>query len=259
MREPVSLETNVARTAGGAVARWRYFCHHNVGSGDMVYGLIRLSALRAAGTFRSVLRPDRLLMAELSLQGQIRQVPEVLWFRRQTGASVERQGSTLFLPGEQPPCFALPPWLQHSIVLREVYIDGTTPLPLSPGQVWRMIVRYNLTYGWKHFRKTETSHAIVRGYDHAIWARKITKHHILHAVHDGLIAARVLRGRAKRKARLARYHVAVAAHRTWGGALSVACAQGRRLRSIGRRAVYHALVLTHRVGLRGPRNRGAEE
>ena len=72
--------------------RWRRFCHEGVGSGDMVYGLMRLDALRRAGIFRRVLRPDRLLMAELTLQGRIRQVPEVLWFRRQSeGTSVERQ------------------------------------------------------------------------------------------------------------------------------------------------------------------------
>ena len=68
----------------------------------MVYGLMRLDALQAAGIFRRVLRPDRLLMAELTLQRRFRQVPEVLWFRRQSEtASVERQRATLVLAGRR--------------------------------------------------------------------------------------------------------------------------------------------------------------
>ena len=116
------------------VARWRHFCRHGVGSGDMVYGLMRVAALRKAGIFRRVLRPDRLLVAEMSLQGQTRQVPEVLWFRRQSGeASVNRQSTTLFLPGEEPPGFSLPPWLQHARLLRREYIDNAEPpLRLPP-------------------------------------------------------------------------------------------------------------------------------
>ena len=82
-------------------ARWRLFNRSDaVAAGDMVYGLMRASAMREAGVFREVLCPDRLLLAELTLRGQIRQVPEVLWYRRQFAAgSVERQRSTLFAPG----------------------------------------------------------------------------------------------------------------------------------------------------------------
>ena len=86
-------------------ARWTLFNRSDsVAAGDMVYGLMRVNAVRDAGVFREVLCPDRLLLAELTLRGQIRQVPEVLWYRRQfdTG-SVERQRSTLFAPGAQPP------------------------------------------------------------------------------------------------------------------------------------------------------------
>ena len=83
-------------------SRWRRFCHDGIGSGDMVYGLMRLDALLAAGVFRRVLRPDRLLMAELTLQGRFRQVPEALWFRRQPEtASVDRQRFSLVLAGRR--------------------------------------------------------------------------------------------------------------------------------------------------------------
>ena len=86
----------------------------------MVYGLMRLEALNKAGIFRRVLRPDRLLIAELTLYGGVRQVPEVLWFRRESsGASVDRQRHTLVLAGDEPKWFHAPPWLQHSIVLVE--------------------------------------------------------------------------------------------------------------------------------------------
>jgi len=201
-------------------ARWRHFCNEGVGAGDMVYGLIRLSALRRAGIFRDVLRPDRLLMAELTLQGRIRQVPEALWFRRQSnGTSVERQRTTLLRPGQEPRWFFLPPWLQHTLVLWREYAttphDGVAPLPRAR---WiRMLLRYQLTYAGRHFRKTDTSHAMGRTINRAVLARKRTKHHFHHTVYHTLVGARALRG---------------------------------RLRRVFRRGVYEALMLTHRLGLR---------
>src|SRR6476659_6672360 len=92
------------------------------------------------------------------------------------------------------------------------------PLPLSRA-AWRgMLVRYTLTYGWKHFRKTEASHAVGRGIDNVIWVKKITKHYWHHAVYNTLVGARL----------------------AWG-----------HTRRLGRRALYEALVLMHRLGLRG--------
>jgi len=200
--------------------RWRHFCREGVGSGDMVYGLMRMGALHRAGIFREVLRPDRLLMAELTLQGRIRQVPETLWFRRQSnGTSVERQHSTLLLPGREPRWFFLPPWLQHTVVLWREYAtaphDGVAPL--SRAQWTRMLLRYQLTYAARHFRKTDTSHAMGRTINRVVLARKRTKHHYHHAVYKTLVAARALRGRMRRALR---------------------------------RGVYEALTLTHRLGLR---------
>jgi len=92
------------------------------------------------------------------------------------------------------------------------------PLPLSRA-AWRgMLLRYSLTYGWKHFRKTEASHAVGRGIDNAIWVKKITKHHWHHAVYNTLVGARA----------------------AWG-----------RTRRLARRGLYEVLTLTHRLGLRG--------
>jgi len=204
--------------------RWSYFCRHVVGSGDMVYGLMRVDALRQAGTFRTVLRPDRLLIAELTLIGRIRQVPEVLWFRRQSAAtSVSRQQHTLVLPGERPRWFGALPWLQHARVIWREYVQPEPrPIPLPTGQWVRMVALYQVCYGWRHLRKSETSHAVGRGIDNVIWVKKITRHYYHHAVYHALVGGRFLFG---------------------------------RLRRLGRRALYHVLVLMHRVGLR----RGNEE
>jgi glycosyltransferase involved in cell wall biosynthesis len=201
-------------------SRWRHMCHAAVGAGDMVYGLMRLSALGRAGIFRRVLRPDRLLIAELILVGGVRQVPEALWFRRESnGASVDRQRHTLVLAGDEPKWFHAPPWFQHSVVLWNEYAKPEPPpLPLSR-MAWRgMLLRYSLTYGWKHFRKTEASHAVGRGIDNAIWTKKITKHYWHHAVYNILVGGRA----------------------AWG-----------RTRRLARRALYEVLTLTHRLGLRG--------
>jgi hypothetical protein len=199
--------------------RWRAFCL-SVGSGDMVYGLMRLDALRRAGTHRTALRPDRLLMAELTLQGRIRQVPEVLWFRRQSaGTSVERQRVTLLPPGASTPAFFWVPWLHHALVLwREYAVPAPPPLPITRWQWVRMLLRYQVTYVWKGFRKTDASHSMERVAAFVWWARKLPQHYYRHAVYNTLVGGRFV----------------------WG-----------RLRRAGKRALYEALVLTHRLGLRG--------
>jgi hypothetical protein len=201
-------------------ARWTHFCRHGVGAGDMVYGLMRLDALRRTGVFRTVLRPDRLAVAELTLFGRIHQVPQLLWFRRQSAeSSIARQRLTLVLPGQEPEGFSAPPWLQHARVLwREYAASESPPLPLSRRAWARMLVEYQLTYGWRHLRKSETSHAIGRGIDDARWVRKMVKHYYHHGVYYTLVGSRL----------------------AWG-----------RTRRVMRRGLYHVLVLTHRIGLRG--------
>jgi hypothetical protein len=201
--------------------RWRQFCHEGFGSGDMVYGLMRLAALRRAGYFRPVLNPDRLLIGELTLQGQIQQLPEPLWFRRQSAvASVSRQRTTLFA-GEVPAWFKWPAAVQHGYMLwREYARSSNAPVALSRSVLLGMLTRYELATAWRGFRKTDASKSLGRGVDNVHWIKKVIKKGFHHAV----------------------YYTAVAAHKLQG-----------KMRRLGRRAVYEILMLTHRTGLRGPR------
>ena len=118
----------------------------------MVYGLMRVTAVREAGVFREVLCPDRLLVAELTLQGQIRQVPQALWYRRQFPAgSVERQRFTLFAPGTKTPSAVTPPWYLHARSLWATYGDpARCPLGMSRGEAARLVATYTAAYAWLH-------------------------------------------------------------------------------------------------------------
>jgi|CXWL01.1.fsa_nt_gi hypothetical protein len=198
--------------------RWRRFCWEGFGSGDMVYGLARVASLRQAGVFRPVLNPDRLLIAELTLQGQIRQVPEQLWFRRQAvEASVARQRTTLFA-GDVPPGFGLPPALQHARILKREY-GHAHPGRIQVGAGMRAL--YLVSSAWREFRKTETSKSVGRGVDHVHFVKKL----------------------AKKSVRVSVYCTLVTAH-----------AAAASLRRIKRRTVYRVAVLSHRLGLRTPRD-----
>lgn len=86
--------------------------------GKMIYGLFRLKALASVGIFHSVLLPDRLLLTELSLHGQFKQVPEILWFRRWRPGEFShlRQRAALF-PGGRPLYAYVPWWATHAAIL----------------------------------------------------------------------------------------------------------------------------------------------
>jgi hypothetical protein len=182
-------------------SRWRRFSRSDaVAAGDMVYGLMRPEAARRAGIFRDVLCPDRLLLAELTLQGQIRQVPEVLWFRRQFSAgSVARQRSSLFPPGIKPPSVLTPPWYMHARSLWENYggpaeaglhdaDGGLHRLPRAT--VARLVARYTASYAFRHYAKTPTQRDLVWLLHRPRWAYKTTKHAALVGIHAALVFAR---------------------------------------------------------------------
>lgn len=86
-------------------------------AGNMIYGLMRAEALEAAGVFRAVLTPDRQVLLALSLFGQFRQVPEVLWYRevlREFDAARQRD---VFFPDGVPLYMYLPSHLQHCLTM----------------------------------------------------------------------------------------------------------------------------------------------
>jgi hypothetical protein len=200
----VDKEPRVFDTSGVVEARdrWRRFCWNGFGSGDMVYGLMRVRALVASGIFRPVLNPDRLLIAELSRQGEIRQVQVPLWFRRQSdAASVARQSASLFA-GPLPPRFHWPPSLQHAVMLRR---EGFT-LP--------MIGTYVIASGWRAIRKTETSKSVGRGVDNIHFVKKLVKKAFHHAVYYTLVGGRIVAAKTRRATRKAVYEILMLTHRT---------------------------------------------
>jgi len=83
-------------------------------AGDMVYGVYRREPMQRSGIIRRLLLPDRLLLAELSVQGEFVHVPRALRYRRVTGrATLARQRASLFR-GPVTAYARLPWWLVHT-------------------------------------------------------------------------------------------------------------------------------------------------
>lgn len=173
--------------------RWTLLSRSDsLAAGDMVYGLMRADALRRAGVFREVLCPDRLLIAELTLQGQIRQVPQVLWFRRQfpTG-SITRQRTTLFAPGAARPWAYTPPWYLHARALWAAYArPDESSLRLSRGEVASLVAEYAAAYAWRHYTKSSVQRGLLSVLGWPQWVYKRAKHALLLAVYTVLITLR---------------------------------------------------------------------
>lgn len=118
-------------------------------AGNMVYGLYRADTLARAGVYRRILVPDRLLMTELSIYGQFKQVPEVLWFRRWYGRifSLGRQRKNFF-PGRKPFYMYLPWWMAHGLSLYRTFaIRGEGVPVISKGAGAKLALRY-LAFSW---------------------------------------------------------------------------------------------------------------
>jgi hypothetical protein len=173
-------------------ARWARLCREGIGAGDMVYGLMRADALAAAGVFRDVLRPDRLLVAELALRGEFRQVPEVRWFRRQLGiASVDRQRRTLFGAHPAPPAVLLPAALQHARVLYGNYVKRRDPsVNLPRPALAGMILRYTVAYTIRHLRKSAFRYRLGLLVDAAYRVKKAVKRAYHHSIYHAAVFTR---------------------------------------------------------------------
>jgi hypothetical protein len=89
------------------------------GAGEMVYGLMRRSAMERAGPFPLAVLSDRLYLERLALEGELRQVHERLWYRRfRAGVAMSnaRQRRTAFPEGAPLVAYA-PWWLTHPVLL----------------------------------------------------------------------------------------------------------------------------------------------
>jgi glycosyltransferase involved in cell wall biosynthesis len=113
-------------------------------AGNMVYGVYRVDALERAGVFRYALLPDRLLLTELSLQGDLRQDPQRLFYRRVTAApSLERQRAAFWPDGA--PRWSTTPWAwQHVAILAGVLARGGGPPGLGMRERAWLITNHTL-------------------------------------------------------------------------------------------------------------------
>jgi glycosyltransferase involved in cell wall biosynthesis len=202
---PVEKDLRRFQTVGLPEAgdRWREFCRKGVGSGDMVYGLIRLPALLAAGIFRDVMNPDRLLIAELTLQGPIAQFDEALWVRRRSAvASIARQRNTL-IAGSTPPWFAWPPTLQHAYVIAREYARSPhPPVRIPAATLVGMLTRYQTSSLWRTYRKTDAAKQFDRTSEQVAFASKVARKQTRVFVADAansIAVAWVRLGRHRRK------------------------------------------------------------
>jgi hypothetical protein len=121
-------------------------------AGNMVYGLYRVSLLAKAGVYRRVLVPDRLLMTELAVYGQFRQVPEVLWFRRWYGPifSLSRQRKSFF-PRGRPLYMYAPWWISHGVSLFWTFGIQREGMPaVTRGAGMRLGLKYLVFSGLFH-------------------------------------------------------------------------------------------------------------
>jgi glycosyltransferase involved in cell wall biosynthesis len=110
------------------IKRFHHINRRMSGAGNMIYGLMRSEALDAVGVYRPVLQPDRLALIELSLIGQIYQVPKVLRYRRVVGAaSIARQRATLFDPSDDERKVVLPWYLMHAVAFFRAYSSQPAP------------------------------------------------------------------------------------------------------------------------------------
>ena len=103
--------------------------------GNDFYGVIRTDVLRRVGPHRSYYNADRTFMAGLVLHGRFRQVPEVLYMRRDHPGRATRAGSRRDRAAALDPRRAS--WLRHPMpVMYGEYVGGLVKAvltaPLTP-------------------------------------------------------------------------------------------------------------------------------
>jgi len=108
-------------------------------AGSMVYGVARADALRRAGVFDVVLRPDRLILAKLALLGEFEQETRVLWHRRITGRPTARRQRAATFPVRSP-LRSFVPWpLVHGALLARWALQASV---LAPHRIPAAVAAY---------------------------------------------------------------------------------------------------------------------
>lgn len=133
-------------------------------AGDMVYGLFRAEALERAGVFSTVLLPDRLLLSQLAVHGEFRQVRQILWYRRFTGAASLARQRAAFWPEGAPAHGYLPWWLVHPVVLaNDLVVRGQGKPTLGRRASVRLVMSFVLIdIRFELLRKVQRTHARLR-------------------------------------------------------------------------------------------------
>lgn len=167
----------------------------HMSAGNMIYGLFRIDALVRAGVFRHVLVPDRLLLTELSIFGQFRQVSRALWFRRWYGRifSLDRQRNAFF-PDGRPLYAYVPWWISHAATHAiNLGVRGSARPEVSRltgfRVAWRCLWASGLLHVWQQargmrFRVLEYASGLrpyerkLRLYSRAVW-RRASAHWVL--------------------------------------------------------------------------------
>lgn len=139
-------------TAGMARRRPRFLkACREMFPGPQIYGLFRSDALAAIDSIKLLLIPDRLVLTELALHGQFKQVPDTLYLRRSSGESpVDRQRASLIGEGERAPWhFFLPWWASHAAYLGwSLCVRGRRPPGLGlPGALYYPAALLAVTIG----------------------------------------------------------------------------------------------------------------
>jgi glycosyltransferase involved in cell wall biosynthesis len=111
-----------------------------------IYGVSRTSVLRRSGLFRSHSGADRIIIAELSLLGQIWQVPEPLFFDRNTVSARHDRRPTFFDAANRN----LPPFKHWRVLSGHLGVLARSP-ELTPrqklGLARHVIARYGIKDG----------------------------------------------------------------------------------------------------------------
>jgi glycosyltransferase involved in cell wall biosynthesis len=112
-------------TAGvtGPDDRVRWVAGELRGAGELVYGLMRRTAVDRSGPFPVAMLADRLFLVRLAAEGEFRQVRERLWYRRfRAGVRMTnaRQRRAAFPDGAPLSAYA-PWWITHPLTVGRGY------------------------------------------------------------------------------------------------------------------------------------------